>query len=292
MVDTLVDLRERVAGWRAAGARIALVPTMGNLHDGHYSLVELARRNADRVVVSVFVNPTQFGPGEDFERYPRTPQDDQRGLRAAGCDLLFRPGVATMYPLGVEQAVGMQVPGLSAVLCGAHRPGHFDGVATVVTRLFAMVSPDLAVFGRKDLQQLQLIRHLVTDLSLPLRILDAPTRREADGLAMSSRNRYLDPAQRALAPRIRRCLGEMLAAARAGSAVQAIEAAAMGGLREAGFDPDYAVLRVEARLAESLWGPARPEQLAQLVALIAARCGGVRLIDNLSMAEHQAAERP
>ncbi len=285
IVETLAPLRERIAGWRAAGERVAFVPTMGNLHPGHLGLITRARARARRVVASVFVNPTQFGPNEDLARYPRTPAADEAGLLAAGCDLLFRPGVEVMYPLGVDRAVRVEVPGLSSVLCGAHRPGHFDGVATVVVRLLTMVQPDLALFGRKDLQQLQLIRHLVADLSLPVEIEAAPTYREKDGLAMSSRNQYLDQQQRALAPRIRQCLEEMLGAAADGRVAQAIEAAAMVGLREAGFDPDYAALRIEDRLDESLWGPVPASQQTRLVALIAARLGTTRLIDNVAMGE-------
>ncbi len=283
IVSDLVALRSSVRGWRAAGERIAVVPTMGNLHAGHFGLVALARRHAQRVVATIFVNPTQFGPSEDFERYPRTPANDEQGLGSAGCDLLFRPGVEIVYPRGVERAVRVEVPGLSDVLCGAHRPGHFAGVATVVARLLNMVQPDVAVFGRKDLQQLQLIRHLVDDLAFPVEIIPGPTRREPDGLAMSSRNQYLDPAERLRAPALHRCLGEMLDAAVAGTAAQAVEAEAMGGLRALGFEPDYAVLRHEDRLAESLWGPVAPADRPALVALVAARLGRTRLIDNLAL---------
>ncbi len=285
VVETLPALREAVAAWRQQGLRIAFVPTMGNLHRGHFELVQRARTQADRVVASVFVNPTQFGPNEDFARYPRTPVADENGLRNVGCDLLYRPGVETMYPFGLDRVVKVAVPGLSSVLCGAHRPGHFDGVATVVLRLFTMVQPDVAVFGRKDLQQLQLIRYMVTDFSLPLRIDAAPTCREPDGLALSSRNQFLSDEQRAIAPRIRQCLGEMLDAALAGQVAQGIEAAAMAGLREAGFQPDYAALRFEERLDESLWGPVPSADHGRLVALIAARLGSTRLIDNLAQSE-------
>ncbi len=283
IVSDLAELRGQVRGWREAGERVAVVPTMGNLHAGHFGLVELARRHARRVVATVFVNPTQFGPHEDFGSYPRTPAKDEQGLRAAGCDLLFRPGVEVVYPRGIDQAVRVEVPGLSDVLCGAHRPGHFAGVATVVARLLNMVQPDVAVFGRKDLQQLQLIRHLVEDLAFPIEIVPGPTRREPDGLAMSSRNQYLDPVERMRAAAIYRCLGEMLDAALAGTAAQAVEAAAMGGLRESGFEPDYAVLRREDRLAESLWGPVSTADRPRLVALVAARLGRTRLIDNLAL---------
>jgi len=290
VVADLAPLRAQVQAWRLAGQRIAFVPTMGNLHAGHFALIERARGLADRVVASVFVNPTQFGPNEDFARYPRTPAADEAGLQAAGCDLLFRPSVDVMYPFGLDRVVKVAVPGLSSVLCGAHRPGHFDGVATVVLRLFNMVQPDVAVFGRKDLQQLQLIRYLVTDLALPLLIDAAPTTREADGLAMSSRNQFLSAAQRPQAARIRQCLGEMLAAAERGNVAQAIEAAAMVGLREAGFDPDYAALRLEDRLDESLWGPIGKDYQPRLVALIAARLGSTRLIDNLAWHDRAGAD--
>jgi pantoate--beta-alanine ligase len=188
-IATRLDaLRARIAGWKREGLRVGFVPTMGNLHAGHYSLVELARREADRVVASVFVNPTQFGPNEDFSRYPRTPEADATGLEAAGCDLLWLPSVETMYPYGVDGTVQVRVPGVSDVLEGAHRPGHFDGVATVVARLFNQVQPDVAAFGRKDYQQLAVIRYMVRDLAFPIALLAGETRREADGLAMSSRN--------------------------------------------------------------------------------------------------------
>src|SRR5688572_3875993 len=181
----LVPLRARLAGWRRAGLRVGFVPTMGNLHAGHHSLVRLAREHADKVVASVFVNPTQFGLNEDFARYPRTPDADATGLEAAGCDLLWMPTAATMYPFGAQGAVQIHVPGVTDVLEGAHRPGHFDGVATVVARLFLQVQPDVAVFGRKDYQQLAVIRYLVRDLAFPIDVLAGETVREPDGLAMS-----------------------------------------------------------------------------------------------------------
>ena len=200
MIETithLAALRERVRGWKRAGLRVGFVPTMGNLHAGHYSLVTLARRHADRVVSSVFVNPTQFGPNEDFTRYPRTPDADTAGLAAAGCDALWLPDVESMYPFGVELAAKVQVPGVSAVLEGAFRPGHFDGVCTVVSRLFNQVLPDVAVFGNKDYQQLAVIRQMVADLQFPIDIVGGEIVREANGLAMSSRNQYLSDEERA-----------------------------------------------------------------------------------------------
>jgi len=190
-VVSVDGLRSRVAAWRRAGARVGFVPTMGNLHEGHFSLIGAARARSDRVVASVFVNPTQFGPAEDFSTYPRTLAQDQAGLAASGCDLLFAPAIDEMYPFGAERTVRVEVPELGAILDGAARPGHFVGVATVVTKLLNLVQPDVAVFGQKDYQQLLVIRRLVQDLRLPVEIIGAPTKREANGLAMSSRNQYL-----------------------------------------------------------------------------------------------------
>lgn len=276
-------LRSQLRQWRQAGQRIALVPTMGNLHAGHYSLIELARQHADRVVASIFVNPTQFGPGEDFERYPRTPEADAAGLAAAGCDLLWLPPLEAMYPLGLAQAVNIRVPGITELLDGAHRPGHFDGVATVVTRLFNQVQPDVAVFGRKDYQQLAVIRHLVQDLAFPIAIVPAPIRREADGLAMSSRNQYLNPDERAKAPLIHQTLQTMRAQLLQGAALAEVQDAALAALRAAGFAPDYAVI-----LTPQFTSPA-PHTNGPRVALIAARLGSTRLIDNL---EFEVGEKP
>jgi pantoate--beta-alanine ligase len=274
-IAELDDLRARIAAWKRAGLRVGFVPTMGNLHAGHHSLLALARAHADRVVASVFVNPTQFGPGEDFARYPRTPDADAAGLRQAGCDLLWLPDVATMYPLGIEAAVRIRVPGVTDVLEGAHRPGHFDGVATVVARLFNQVQPDLAAFGRKDYQQLAVIRHLVADLAFSVALLAGQTVREADGLAMSSRNQYLTAAERAQAPLLHATLQAMGAAWRAGVPRARLEADAAARLSAAGFRVDYAALR-RPDLAE----PADDEP-GPRVALVAARLGRTRLIDNL-----------
>jgi pantoate--beta-alanine ligase len=277
-VASVAALRAAVAGWRTVGARVALVPTMGNLHAGHFALVDRARRSGARVVASVFVNPTQFGPGEDFGRYPRTPAEDARGLAEHGCDLLFQPEVAEMYPFGPERCVRMQVPGLTDVLCGASRPGHFDGVATVVSRLFNMAQPDLAVFGAKDFQQLQVIRYLVRDLSVPVAIEAVPIVRDPDGLAMSSRNRYLDPGQRRQAAGIHRALLRLRERFRAGTPRTQLEAAARDVLTAAGFEVDYVEVRREADLAI----PADGER-AGLRAFAAARLGRTRLIDNLPL---------
>ena len=278
MIDTVTeldDLRGRVARWKRDGLRVGFVPTMGNLHAGHFSLVKLARARADRVVASVFVNPTQFGPNEDFARYPRTPEQDAGGLAEAGCDLLWMPSVQTMYPCGADGAVQMRVPGIANVLEGAHRPGHFDGVATVVARLFNQVQPDVAAFGRKDYQQLAVIRYLVRELAFPIDLLAGETMREADGLAMSSRNQYLDASARAIAPEIHRTLQAMREAVWAGMPVQQVESDASARLRAHGFEVDYAAVR-----RDDLAEPGGTASGA-LVALVAARIGGTRLIDNL-----------
>lgn len=280
MIETITSLdalRARVGGWRREGLRVGFVPTMGNLHAGHYSLVQLARQHADRVVSSVFVNPTQFGPNEDFTRYPRTPDADTSGLQAAGCDVLWLPEVEAMYPFGVELASKVHVPGISSVLEGACRPGHFDGVCTVVTRLFNQVLPDVAAFGRKDFQQLAVIRQMVADLHIPIEILAGTIVREPDGLAMSSRNQYLSADERALAPTIYRTLQAMRDAVLAGVPRAQIEADAEAALRAAGFVPDYAVLRCPDFSAPS------DKNDGPRVALIAARLGRTRLIDNLEI---------
>ena len=272
--NELGALRAQVGQWKREGLRVALVPTMGNLHGGHHSLVQLARQYADRVVASIFVNPTQFGPNEDFSRYPRTPQADVEGLAGVGCDAVWLPSVETMYPLGVQMTTGVHVPGVSEVLEGASRPGHFDGVCTVVARLFLQVQPDVAVFGRKDYQQLAVIRQMVEELSFPVQLVGAEIVREEGGLAMSSRNQYLDAQQRQVATTLHRTLLGMREGHVAGQSREQIEAAAVARLQEAGFQVDYAVLRTPA-LAE----PSSEE--GGRVALLAARLGTTRLIDNL-----------
>ena len=281
MIETITELealRTRIRGWKRDGLRVGFVPTMGNLHAGHYSLVALARQHADKVVSSVFVNPTQFGPNEDFTRYPRTPDADTSGLQSAGCDALWLPDVAAMYPFGVELAANVHVPGVSAVLEGAHRPGHFDGVCTVVSRLFNQVQPDVAVFGKKDYQQLAVIRQMVADLHVPIRIIGGDIVREANGLAMSSRNQYLSDGERATAAAIHRTLLAMRAGILAGMPRVRVEAEANAALRDAGFVPDYAAVR-----RPDFSEPADGEGGAR-VALIAARLGRTRLIDNLEFA--------
>ena len=274
IANDLAPLRARIAEWKRAGLRVGFVPTMGNLHAGHHSLVRLAREHADRVVASVFVNPTQFGPNEDFSRYPRTPEADAEGLAAAGCDLLWMPTVETMYPFGADGAVRIRVPGITDVLEGAHRPGHFDGVATVVARLFLQVQPDVAAFGRKDYQQLAVIRYLVRDLAFPIELLAGETLREADGLAMSSRNQYLAADERAHAPLIYRTLLAMRDGMLAGRARADVEGEARGALAAGGFDVDYAAVRTTALVEPN-------DTPGPRVALVAARLGRTRLIDNL-----------
>ena len=276
-VHDAAGLRATIRGWRGQGQTVGFVPTMGNLHEGHNSLIKLARARAERVVASVFVNPTQFGPGEDFERYPRTLAQDQAGLAEMDCDLLFAPDVATIYPFGAAQSVSVHVPGVTDALEGAHRPGHFDGVATVVCKLFNLVQPDVAVFGQKDFQQLKVIERMVRDLALPVKVLQAPTLRAADGLALSSRNQYLSEAERATAPQIHQTLLKMRELLlEKGHARRVIEQAAASTLERAGFQPDYTVIRRAEDLAE----PADEERTG-LVALVAARLGRTRLIDNL-----------
>jgi len=275
-VKTVRELRAAVARARSEGKRIGLVPTMGNLHAGHAALVAKAAQRADFVVASVFVNPLQFGAGEDLDKYPRTLAADQETLLAAGCNLLFAPGAEEIYPDGMAGQTIVSVPGVSAGLCGASRPGHFDGVATVVTKLFHMVQPDLAIFGEKDFQQLAVIRKLVRDLNLPIQIIGEPTVRAADGLALSSRNGYLDEAQRASAPQLYQTLNQMAQALRADNADHsALLAAANARLQDAGFVPDYLEIRNPLTLQ-----PATSAD-RQLVILAAARLGTTRLIDNL-----------
>ncbi len=275
-VSTASELRAQLDAWRRDGARIAFVPTMGNLHAGHYSLVTLARAHADRVIASIFVNPTQFGPSEDFGRYPRTPDEDRTGLAAHGCDLLFAPKLEEIYPYGASATTRVEVPVVSEPLEGAMRPGHFAGVATVVTKLFNLVQPDVAIFGRKDYQQLLVIERMVRDLCMPVRIIAAPITREANGLAMSSRNRYLSAAAREHAGLIHATLLSMRDELRAGQEIVQIEATARTRLEAGNFSVDYAALRRAGDLHEPMSG-----ERTDLIALIAARLDGTRLIDNL-----------
>ncbi len=277
-VSTIAAVRERVRRWRAEGRRIAFVPTMGNLHAGHVSLIEMARRHGDRFVASIFVNPMQFGPNEDFAHYPRTPALDARMLADAGCDLMFMPDVAEIYPNGSERATRVEVPGLSGILDGEFRPGHFEGVTTVVAKLFHIVEPDVAVFGEKDFQQLTIIRRMVADLCMPLTLIAAPTVREPDGLAMSSRNQYLTDPERRQAPLIHQLLQAAVARLRTRDRdFPAIERQALQALEQSGFSPDY----FSIRRADDLSLP--DANTRHLVVLVAARLGRARLIDNLQL---------
>jgi pantoate--beta-alanine ligase len=275
-VTTIAAVRKRVRRWREEGERVAFVPTMGNLHPGHVSLIEMARQHGDRFIASIFVNPMQFGANEDFAHYPRTPTQDAGMLADAGCDLMFMPDVVEIYPNGSERATRIEVPGLSSILDGEFRPGHFEGVATVVAKLFHIVEPDVAVFGEKDFQQLTIIRRMVTDLCLPITIIAAPTVRDPDGLAMSSRNQYLTDEERKKAPVIHRELLAAVERLRAGDRdFAAIERAALKTLEQSAFRSDY----FSIRRADDLSSP--DANTKHLVVLVAARLGRARLIDNL-----------
>ncbi|WP_447649060.1 pantoate--beta-alanine ligase [Pseudomonas abietaniphila] len=279
-VKTVRELRAAVARARSEGKRIALVPTMGNLHSGHTALVTKATQRADFVVASIFVNPLQFGPNEDLATYPRTLAADQEKLLQAGCHLLFTPTVEEMYPHGMADQTIVRVPVVSEGLCGGSRPGHFDGVSTVVSKLFNMVQPDLAIFGQKDFQQLAVISALVRDLNMPIQIIGEPTVRAADGLALSSRNGYLTEAERATAPVLYRVIKQIGDALQKGEKNYAqLLDDGRKALETAGLRPDY----LEIRQAVSL-RPATPDD-QDLVVLGAAFLGKTRLIDNLHLAK-------
>jgi pantoate--beta-alanine ligase len=275
-LSSRIDLRAAVRAWRLRGERIAFVPTMGNLHAGHGDLVARARKLADRVIVSIFVNPMQFGPNEDFAQYPRTPKEDAALLTRLTADALFIPDAADIYPEGYEYSTFVDIPSLSTILCGEFRPGHFRGVATVVVKLFNLVAPDIAVFGEKDFQQLTIIRRVVSDLCLPIEIVGAPTMREFDGLAMSSRNRYLTAEERALAPAIYKALQAARGHLESGSRdFTALEKEGGTALIGAGFKLEYFSIRD----AMNLTPPSSDTR--ELVILTAARIGKARLIDNV-----------
>ncbi len=277
-VKTVRELRAAVARARSEGKRIGLVPTMGNLHSGHEALVVKAAQRADFVVATIFVNPLQFGPSEDLANYPRTLAADQEKLLQAGCHLLFAPSVEEMYPHGMDDQTRVSVPHLSEGLCGASRPGHFEGVATVVSKLFNMVQPDLAIFGQKDFQQLAVIRALVRDLNMPIQIIGEPTVRAADGLALSSRNIYLTEAQRAAAPALYRAISQIAQGLQNGERdFSRLLSAGLDQITAAGFRPDY----LEIRDATTLRA-ATPDD-HDLVILAAAFQGTTRLIDNLHL---------
>ena len=278
VVESIPGLRREIAALRRAGKRIAFVPTMGNLHAGHLKLVQIARQHADVVVASIYVNPLQFGPKEDFGAYPRTPDDDKKALETEKTDLLFMPTDAEMYPRGLDVMTKVEVPALGDILCGQFRPGHFRGVTTVVNRLFNLVQPDVAVFGKKDYQQLMLIKLMVADLGLPIEIVGVDTVREADGLAMSSRNNYLSAAERKTAAKLYAALsGLRERLMKAGKMVAGFESETLRELETAGFRSDYLSIRHAVDLGEP--GP----QDRQLVILVAAWLGRTRLIDNVEV---------
>ena len=274
ILRSVAALRGEVAQWRREGLRISFVPTMGALHDGHLSLVAAGLREADRVVVSIFVNPTQFGPNEDFAAYPRTEAADVAKLEGAGAHAVYAPSVEEMYPAGASTTV--TVAGVSEGLCGTFRPGHFAGVATVVAKLLNQAQPDVALFGEKDYQQLQVIRRLVADLDIPVAIRGVPTLREADGLAMSSRNAYLSPEERATAPALHRVLQDTAAKLRAGADADVATREGIAAILAAGFGSvDY----LELRAADTLEPLPRLDRPGRLI--VAARLGRARLIDNI-----------
>ena len=277
VVSTKAEVRDALAAPRREGRTIGLVPTMGFLHAGHVSLLERARRDCDVVVMSLFVNPAQFGPGEDLERYPRDRERDERMATEAGVDLIYAPAVEEVYPQGFATAV--EVGGLTEILCGdpaSRGPEHFRGVTTVVAKLLNTIGPDIAYFGQKDAQQATVIRRMVTDLDFPVRIEIGPTVREPDGLALSSRNAYLEPADRERAPALHKALAAAAATARTGAETAEAIAAARRVLAEAGIEPEY----LEARDAECL-EPVETFNGRPVLLALAARVGGARLIDNV-----------
>lgn len=277
-ITTLAALRAYTRAWRMRDEPIAFVPTMGHLHAGHLKLVQHAKAIAPRVVVSIFVNPMQFAANEDYASYPLSMESDSEALMEADADVLFAPGVTEVYPGGVKQTTSVVVPGLDSILEGAHRPSHFNGVTTVVTKLFNMVQPDIAVFGEKDFQQLRIIERMVSDLDLPVRIDAVETMRETSGLAMSSRNSYLKTAERLRAPQLYQVLLDVKAILEAGETDFAdVELAAVQQLAEEGLAADY----VSIRRQSDLMSPATADR--QLVVLAAARIGTTRLIDNIKI---------
>ena len=279
---TAIEMRKATLPWRQAGERIVFVPTMGNLHEGHLQLMRAARQHGQKVVASIYVNPMQFDRDDDFANYPRTTQQDLDVLKAEEVDLVFTPTDAVMYPRPLDEMTFVEVPGLGDILEGASRPGHFRGVTTVVARLFALVGPDVAVFGDKDYQQLLLIRRLAEDLGLPIEIIGEATVREPDGLAMSSRNNYLNLQERKRAPRLYETLESCRSRILQGRSVYAeVEADAMNKLEQAGFTPDY----VRIRCQNDLGSP--DESTSELVILAAAWLGKTRMIDNIELSLNQ-----
>ena len=278
IITSVEALRAQIAAWRKNGEKIAFVPTMGNLHQGHLKLIDVAKHHADRVIASIFVNPMQFGKNEDLDKYPRTLDADCAGLRAHQADALFTPTPELMYPRGLDVQTFVEVPQLGDLHCGASRAGHFRGVSTIVCKLFNLVQPDIACFGMKDYQQLAIIRQMVLDLSLPIDIIGVPTERAADGLALSSRNGYLTAEQRALAPKLYQLLQQLRDSILAGNHdYRALEQHAKAELSAAGFTPDY--IDISARNDLTLATEAEQPK----VILAAAALGTTRLIDNLEV---------
>ena len=276
IIRTLVELRSKVAGWKAAGESVAVVPTMGALHQGHLSLVRAAKEACDRVIVTIFINPKQFNNPEDYKNYPRTEEEDARKLIALKADVVYVPDGEQMYPNGFATTVSVE--GITQGLCGAHRAGHFDGVATIVTKLFTQTQADKAFFGEKDYQQLQVVTRLARDLDLPIEVIGCPTIREEDGLAMSSRNLLLSDRARTWAPELHRAMEEMSEGLLAGGDLETIRAAAVSRVEHAGFTQvEYLDLRSADQL-ELMTTPDRPARL-----LAAAWLAGVRLIDNIAV---------
>lgn len=273
--QSIAEIRAQVKAWHQQGETVAFVPTMGNLHLGHITLVKEAKLRADHVVASIFVNPMQFGQNEDLDSYPRTLADDQAALVAAGAELLFTPTPDIIYPKGMDAQTFVEVPAISDELCGASRPGHFRGVATIVCKLFNIVQPDIAVFGQKDFQQLLVIRTMVEDLSMPIEIVGVDTIREASGLAMSSRNGYLTAEQKQQAAQIKRSLDAMSASLKAGEVIDAVVEQAQHELSQAGFKHDY----LDVRNAKTFAIANSTDK--ELVILVAAYMGTTRLIDNI-----------
>jgi pantoate--beta-alanine ligase len=278
MIQDIAQLRALIRQWRSAGERIAFVPTMGNLHQGHLQLVDTAKQRADRVIVSIFVNPMQFGANEDLDNYPRTLEQDCQGLTEHGADAVFTPTPQLMYPRGLDVQTFVEVPLLGDFHCGASRAGHFRGVSTVVTKLFNLVQPDIACFGQKDYQQLAIIRQMVADLSMPIEIIGVATTRADDGLALSSRNGYLTAEQRGTAPALYRVLQWMKQELNQGfSDLRLLEQQAKNQLSAAGFRPDYVNISNRQTLVPAV------DLTSPLVILAAAHLGTTRLIDNIEV---------
>jgi len=277
--NNIGQLRRQISDWRNAGESIAFVPTMGNLHAGHLSLVEIAKQKARRVVVSIYVNPLQFSPDEDFESYPRTQEEDIKKLDQLETDLVFLPDTSMIYPRGEQRSSYVEVPELSHIIEGKFRPGFFKGVATVVLKLFNMVQPDIAVFGEKDFQQLLIIRQMVEDMHLPVKIIGAETKREPDGLAMSSRNNYLNSSDRENSCALSAALRQFKAQLEQGTGIEQAEKNCVKHLEKYGFSVDYVTLRETSRL--DIVSNSDINSHKELIILAAAKIGKTRLIDNV-----------